>query len=109
MRRIRPHVVLTFGPDGGLTGHVDHAMAGVFATMAFEWAGRPDRFPEQTGAGTARRIARRSCITSRPTSCYLIFRSIAPPTVTARIEVGAERFEKKDRGISTASNAGAAV
>ena len=45
MRQIRPHVVLTFGPDGGLTGHVDHAMAGMFATMAFEWAGRPIAIP----------------------------------------------------------------
>jgi len=27
IRQIRPHVVLTFGPDGGLTAHVDHAMA----------------------------------------------------------------------------------
>src|ERR1039458_4057296 len=36
VRQTRPHVVLTFGPDGGFTGHVDHAMAGVFATMAFE-------------------------------------------------------------------------
>ena len=51
MRQIRPHVVLTFGPDGGLTGHVDHAMAGVFATLAFEWAGRPDRYPEQLEQG----------------------------------------------------------
>ena len=28
IRRLRPHVVLTFGQDGGLTGHPDHAMAG---------------------------------------------------------------------------------
>ena len=51
IRQIRPQVVLTFGIDGGLTGHVDHAMAGVFASMAFEWAGRPDRFPEQIESG----------------------------------------------------------
>ncbi len=51
IRQIRPQVILTFGIDGGLTGHADHAMAGVFASMAFEWAGRPDRFPEQIENG----------------------------------------------------------
>ena len=46
IREIRPHIVLTYGPDGGYTGHPDHAMAGVFATMAFQWAGRTDRYPD---------------------------------------------------------------
>src|SRR5207302_7231207 len=40
IRAIRPQVVLTFGPEGGVTGHPDHAMAGVFASLAFQWAGR---------------------------------------------------------------------
>src|SRR5689334_16360552 len=40
IRRIRPHVVLTMGPDGSLTGHPDHAMASLFTTAAFQWAGR---------------------------------------------------------------------
>ena len=61
MREIRPHVVLTFGMDGGLTGHVDHAMAGMFATVAFEWAGLiviPSRSRRDCN-----RIAHRSSIT----------------------------------------------
>lgn len=33
MRRIRPHVVLTFGPDGGY-GHPDHIAISQFATSA---------------------------------------------------------------------------
>jgi LmbE family N-acetylglucosaminyl deacetylase len=41
IRHIRPQVLITFGPDGG-TGHADHAMASVFATMAFHWAARAD-------------------------------------------------------------------
>ena len=95
MRQIRPHVVLTFGPDGGLTGHVDHAMAGVFATMAFQWAGRPDRYPEQLEQGlTPHRAQKLYYVTA---DFVLPDRQIiAPPTVTTRIEVGAERFEKKD-------------
>ncbi len=47
VKRIRrPQVVITYGPDGGITGHLDHAMAGVFATVAFQWAARADRYPE---------------------------------------------------------------
>ena len=51
MRQIRPHVVITFGMDGGLTGHAITPWQGVFASMAFEWAGRADRFPEQIEQG----------------------------------------------------------
>jgi len=94
MRQIRPHVVITFGIDGGLTGHADHAMAGMFASMAFEWAGRTDRFLEQFEQGLT---------PHRPQKLYYVAadfllpdrQPIAPPTVTARIEVGKERFEKK--------------
>ncbi len=46
-RKIRPHVVLTFGPEGAVTAHTDHGMAGVFTTLAFQWAGRTNRYPEQ--------------------------------------------------------------
>jgi LmbE family N-acetylglucosaminyl deacetylase len=47
IRRLRPHVLLTFGPDGSVTGHTDHSMTSVFATLAFHWAGRNNRFPDQ--------------------------------------------------------------
>ena len=94
IRQLRPHVVLTFGQDGGLTGHPDHAMAGVYATQAFHWAGRPDRYPEQISSGLQPHAAQKLYYATAdfklpdrmPTS---------PPTVTARIEVGAEGFERK--------------
>ncbi len=94
IRQTRPHVVLTFGPDGGLTGHLDHAMAGTFATMAFEWAGRPDRYADQLEQGLTPHRAQKLYYY---TSDFLLDdrQPIAPPTVTARIEVGEERFEKK--------------
>ncbi len=94
IRKLRPHVIVTFGPDGGLTGHLDHAMAGTFATMAFEWAGRPDRYPEQLERGLKPHRAQKLYYY---TSDFLLDdrQPIAPPTVTARIEVGEERFEKK--------------
>ena len=47
IREILPQVVITLGPEGGLTSHPDHAMAGLIATLAFQWAGRSDRFREQ--------------------------------------------------------------
>jgi LmbE family N-acetylglucosaminyl deacetylase len=94
IRKLRPHVVLTFGPDGGLTGHLDHAMAGAFATQAFQWAGRPDRYPEQLAQGLTPHRAQK--LYHHTADFRLPDRMpTAPPTVTARIEVGKDRFEKK--------------
>ena len=94
IRRIRPHVILTFGPEGGLTGHLDHAMAGIFATMAFEWAGRADRYPEQLQNAVKPHQAQKLyyhasdfLLPDRP--------PISQPTVTTRLDIGAGRFEKK--------------
>jgi LmbE family N-acetylglucosaminyl deacetylase len=47
LREFRPHVLISFGTEGGVTGHTDHAMAGVAASLAFQWAGRNNRFPDQ--------------------------------------------------------------
>jgi LmbE family N-acetylglucosaminyl deacetylase len=47
IRRFRPHVLITFGPDGSVTGHTDHSMTSVFATLAFHWAGRTNRYADQ--------------------------------------------------------------
>ncbi len=96
IRRLRPHVVLTFGADGGLTGHPDHATAGTFATQAFEWAGRPDRYPNQLAQGLTPHRAQKLYY------CTADFvlpdrMPIAPMTVTARVEVGRDRFEKKNK------------
>jgi LmbE family N-acetylglucosaminyl deacetylase len=94
MREIRPHVVLSFGMDGGLTGHADHAMAGMFASMAFEWAGRPDRFPEQIEQGLQPHRAQKLYYVAAD-FVLADFHPIAPSPVTARIDVGQERFDKK--------------
>lgn len=51
MREFRPQVVMTFGADGGVTGHPDHSMAGMFATLAFQWAGRSNRYADQFESG----------------------------------------------------------
>lgn len=53
VRQIRPHVIVTMGPEGGVTAHPDHSMVSIFATMAFHWAGRSDRFADQLRNGLA--------------------------------------------------------
>jgi LmbE family N-acetylglucosaminyl deacetylase len=94
IRRLRPHVMLTFGPDGGLTAHIDHAMAGTLATLAFEWAGRPDRYSEQLQQGLA--THRTQKLYYHTADFTLPDRQpISQPTVTARLDIGRERFERK--------------
>ena len=51
VRSVRPQVVVTMGPEGSITAHPDHSMVSLFATMAFHWAGRSNRFPEQLKQG----------------------------------------------------------
>jgi LmbE family N-acetylglucosaminyl deacetylase len=47
VRQIRPHVIITMGSEGAITAHPDHSMVSLFATMAFHWAGRSNRFTGQ--------------------------------------------------------------
>lgn len=52
IRRFRPHIVLTFGGEGGVNLHRDHTIVSLAGTAAFHWAGRSGFFPEQiTGPG----------------------------------------------------------
>jgi len=52
VREFRPHVMLTFGAEGGVTGHPDHSMAGIFGTLAFHWSGRQNRYADQVKNGS---------------------------------------------------------
>ncbi len=47
LRRFKPHVVLTFGGEGGVNQHRDHTAVSLAATAAFHWAGRATFYPEQ--------------------------------------------------------------
>lgn len=51
IRHIRPQVMITFGPEGAITAHPDHSMASIFATMAYHWAGRSNRYADQLSNG----------------------------------------------------------
>lgn len=51
IRELRPQVIMTMGPEGAITAHPDHTMVSIFATMAFHWASRTNRFQEQLQSG----------------------------------------------------------
>jgi len=50
IRRFKPHIVLTFEPDG-VSGHKDHKAISHHTTAAVHVAGDPTAFPEQVQAG----------------------------------------------------------
>jgi len=45
IRTLRPHVIITFGGEGGLNTHTDHTIVSAATTAAFHWAGHPKRYP----------------------------------------------------------------
>jgi len=65
LRRERPQVVLTFGPEGAPTGHRDHRAICRFATSAVLLAGTA-AFPEQLQSGLARHRPDRLCYVTWP-------------------------------------------
>ena len=93
VREFGPQVILTFGPEGGLTGHTDHSMASIFGTFAFHWAGRANRFPEQLTDGLGIHQAQKLyyCTARHSLPGYPAV-SLSP--VTASIEIG-DLFQTK--------------
>lgn len=87
VREFRPDVMLTFGPEGGVTGHTDHTMASVYATLAFEWAGRSNRYPDQLIDGVQPHRARK--LYYQTADFTLPDRApVSPPTITTVIQIG---------------------
>jgi LmbE family N-acetylglucosaminyl deacetylase len=86
VREIRPDIILTMGPEGAMTGHPDHSMASLFATMAFHWSSRKDRYPEQLGNGVEPHRARKLYYSTAP--FVLPDRPpVSPPPCTATIDI----------------------
>jgi LmbE family N-acetylglucosaminyl deacetylase len=87
VREFRPQVILAFGPEGGVTAHVDHSMASLFATLAFHWAGRENRFPDQLSGG--RTAYRPQKLYYSSADAFLLDRPpVALPPVNAVIDIG---------------------
>lgn len=56
IRDLRPQVVVTFGPDGGLNTHADHTSVSAATTAAFHWSGSPKRFSDLGPLHTPQRL-----------------------------------------------------
>lgn len=82
IRRLRPQIVLTFGGDGGVNLHRDHAMASYFATAAFYWSGKDAFAPEQVRAGLAP-YSPQKLYYSSPT--FLVLHGAPPPAEMASV------------------------
>jgi len=94
VRTLRPHVVLTIGPEGAVTAHPDHSMASIFATMAYHWAGRSNRYTDQLERGLqphrAQKLYYGAVLFTLPGR-----QPISPAPVTTVIELDPELIEKK--------------
>lgn len=97
IRRLRPQVILTFGGDGGVNLHRDHAMASYFATAAFHWSGNDAFAPEQLREGLAP-YSPRKLYYSSPT--FLVLHGAPPPKdmssvpASLRLELGDLKHRK---------------
>jgi LmbE family N-acetylglucosaminyl deacetylase len=87
IREFRPQVMLTMGLEGAITGHTDHSMAGVFATLAFHWAGRNNRFSDQLTDGLQPHSAQKLYYCTAP-GPLPNRQPISLPPATARIDIG---------------------
>ncbi len=103
VRRIRPHVILTIGPEGAVTAHPDHSMVSLFATLAYHWAGRSTRFPEQLQNGLtphrAQKLYYSTTLFSLPDR-----QPVSPAPVTATVEIGPQFLEEKIRAFKQHSS-----
>lgn len=88
IRIIKPHLILTMGPEGAITGHPDHSMASIFATMAYHWAAHNDRYPEQLNDGLTPHRAQKLYYS---TASFILpdRQPVSPPPCTASIDVAA--------------------
>jgi LmbE family N-acetylglucosaminyl deacetylase len=66
LRRERPDVVITFGPEGAPTKHRDHRAMSRLATAAFLLAGTTTAYPEQLTDGVQPHRAARLCYVTWP-------------------------------------------
>ncbi|HUM05400.1 MAG TPA: PIG-L family deacetylase [Terriglobales bacterium] len=87
IRQFRPQVVLSMGPEGAITGHTDHSMAGMFTTLAFHWAARKNRFPDQLSDGLPPHVADKLYYCTAPEPLPNREPVCLPPP-TARIDIG---------------------
>jgi LmbE family N-acetylglucosaminyl deacetylase len=94
VREIRPQVMMTFGGEGAVTAHPDHSMVSVFATLAFHWAGRSNRFVDQLQAGLKPHITQKLY---HSTTLFTMpdRQPVSQSPATAILELGQEGIDAK--------------
>ncbi len=94
VREIRPQVMMTFGGEGAITAHPDHSMVSIFATMAYHWAGRTNRFTDQLEAGLKPHITQKLY---HSTTLFTMpdRQPVSQPPATAILELGQEGIDAK--------------
>ena len=94
VRTLRPHVMVTIGPEGAVTAHPDHSMVSMFTTMAYQWAGRSNRYTDQLDRGLkphrAQKLYYATTLFTLPDRQPV---SLSP--VSAILEIGQEMLERK--------------
>jgi len=94
IRTIRPQVIITMGPEGAVTAHPDHSMASIFTTMAYQWAGRSNRYTDQLDRGLkpqrAQKLYYGTTLFTLPDR-----QPVSLPPVSTVIDIGQELLEKK--------------
>lgn len=76
LRRFRPHVVVTFAPNGGY-GHVDHMAISRLTLAALRAAAEPTRYPQQIAQGLAPHTVSKLYFTAMPRESMLEMREQA--------------------------------
>ena len=95
LRRHRPQVVVTFGPEGGRNAHRDHRAVSRAATAAFFVAGLRTSYPEHLEAGLEPHAPARLFYSAWPTPAATDELRGESLAVTARIDARAWNERKR--------------
>lgn len=94
LRRERPHVVVTFGPEGAPNTHPDHRVISRATTAAFFLAANASAFAEQLGDGIVPHQSARLYYVTWPAPPHTaVLKTLGVPATT-RIDVRAHRGRK---------------
>lgn len=101
MRTWKPDVVLTFGLDGGLNVHADHAVVSAMTSIAFRWSARAKRYPELSLAPWAPRSL------YHLSSDYALAEreALLPTPWTVKLDIRTVKERKKDAFLAHTSQA----
>ncbi|HSE48467.1 MAG TPA: PIG-L family deacetylase [Terriglobales bacterium] len=99
IRTVKPHIVLCQGTEGVITAHPDHSMASLFASAAYHWAGRSNRFTDQLESGLAPHYAQKLYYSTAPSSLPDYPHPVALAPITTAIQIG-RHLETKIRAFA---------